>query len=90
MLVEKHRELVNVPPAELQHLFHELHLHQIELKMQNEELREAQHTLEANRQKYFELYDPVPVGYVYLKVSCAKSTGCNVFINDVITERGNT
>jgi len=44
-------------------LVHELKVHQVEMEMQNDELRRAQAELSAERARYFDLYDLAPVGY---------------------------
>lgn len=46
-----------------QYLANELQVHRTELEIQNRELREAQLTIEASRQRYFALFDQAPVGY---------------------------
>jgi hypothetical protein len=47
-------------------LLHELQVHQIELEMQNEELRLAYETAETALKKYTMLYDLAPMGYITL------------------------
>lgn len=47
-------------------LMHELQVHQIELEMQNEELRRAYETAETALRKYTMLYDFAPMGYFTL------------------------
>jgi len=49
-------------------VLHELHVHQVELEMQNEELRNAQHKIDVARARYFDLYDLAPVGYCTVSV----------------------
>jgi PAS domain-containing protein len=48
-------------------LLHELQVHQIELEMQNEELRQAYETAETALRKYTMLYDLSPLGYLTLE-----------------------
>jgi PAS domain S-box-containing protein len=51
---------------EIRQVLHDLHVHQVELEMQNVELRTMQADLDAARARYFDLYDLAPVGYCTL------------------------
>ena len=53
-------------PEDAAAVLHELRVHQIELEMQNDELRGGQLELEEQRARYFDLFDLAPVGYVTL------------------------
>ncbi len=58
--------LEKLHPAEIRKLIHELNVHQIELEMQNNELRRAELELKKTQAEYFNLYNLAPVGYFIL------------------------
>ena len=68
--------------ADVERLVHELRVHQIELEMQNDELRRAQGELQVSRDRYVDLYELAPVGYFTLSeqglILEANLTGANL------------
>lgn len=65
-LREQTERVQELSGQDFKRLVHELGTHQIELEMQNEELRQAREELEALHQKYADLFDFAPVGYFLL------------------------
>lgn len=59
-------DATTTPTRSAESLVHELQVHQIELEMQNESLRQAQVELEASRDRYADLYEFAPIGYLTL------------------------
>ncbi len=64
-------------PPDVEELIHELHIYQIELEMQNEELIRSKEELEKLHKKYYDLYNTAPVGYFSLdKKGIILETNC--------------
>ncbi|MCX7100104.1 MAG: PAS domain-containing protein, partial [Methylobacter sp.] len=67
-------------------LIHELRVHQVELEMQNEELRRTHLILDQSRDRYIQLYDHSPVGFILLDrdglISEANLTATKLFVVD--------
>lgn len=59
-------DVAAMSPVQVAKFIYELQLHQIELKLQNEELRQSQMELAESRDRFNDLYDYAPVGYVTL------------------------
>ncbi len=85
-LGEQTKGLSKLTTYDLKQLVNELGTHQIELEMQNEELRRTREALESSRDKLADLYDFAPVGYLALdargaikeiNLACATLLGVN-------------
>ena len=57
-------DAADLTPQAVRNVLEDLRVHQIELEMQNDELRRTQVALEAAQERYFDFYDLAPVGYV--------------------------
>lgn len=63
-LREKSSAIKGMPTRDVKALIEELQVHQVELEMQGEELRRSQLEVQDARDRYVDLYDFAPVGYV--------------------------
>ena len=63
---QKRGHAAHLPEQDVRRLCHELEVHQIELELQNEALQELQHDLQISEEKYRDLYDFAPIGYITL------------------------
>ncbi|PKM68636.1 MAG: c-di-GMP phosphodiesterase [Firmicutes bacterium HGW-Firmicutes-2] len=62
----KNKALDKLSLEETDSIVHELKVYQIELEMQNDELRRTQSELEITKARYFDIYDLAPEGYLIL------------------------
>lgn len=84
VLGSTHSDIAGMATEEAQALMHELLVHQIELEMQNEELRRVQEEMEESRSRYFDLYEFAPLGYLTLdktgRICEVNLTACNFLV----------
>ncbi len=62
----RQRRILDEGGAIQQRLLHDLEVHQIELEMQNEELKLSRHEVELERRRYADLFEFAPTGYLVL------------------------
>ena len=66
-ILNENRNLkTDVPLGDFNRVVHDLKVYQIELELQNEELRNTQKQNEDARNRYAQLYNQAPAGYVTL------------------------
>lgn len=85
-------KLGDMSEKEIRNLAEELQIHQIELEIQNEELRHVQKAMEDTRNRYVSLFDNAPVGYVILDsagiIKQINSTFARLLQHTDITKKG--
>lgn len=68
------QEIESMSADGLRHLVHEMRVHEIELRIQNDTLRQTQYELEKLQERFMELYDNAPVGYISIDTGGAINT----------------
>ena len=72
-------------PQNVEMLVQELRVHQIELELQCQELQRAQAEVEESRDRYRELYESIPIGYITIDsdgmVAVPNGPGLGVTLN---------
>ena len=81
-IAARESQIETLEQPDLKKLVHELAVHQVELEIQNEELRQSRTQAEEVRDRYVDLYDFAPVGYFTIdehgRVVEANLTGCQM------------
>jgi PAS domain S-box-containing protein len=68
-LAAGNKSLEDFSPSEMQALIRELYIHQVELEMQNEELRKRQAETERSCKAFQDFWELSPVGYLIVDIS---------------------
>src|SRR4051812_25251349 len=80
------------PEPDPRALLHELQVHQIELELQNDELRTARGELELALSRYTELFDFAPIGYATVQadqtIQDINHAGCQLLVQPRSVLRG--
>ena len=78
----KNLDAPEIKTGDIKELIHELQVYSIELELQNEELKDANYQLEVSRNRFSDLFDYAPVGYLIIDtdglITNVNLTFCNL------------